>query len=102
MFNIITRRTLLDYVRIYPQASNALYEWYHQFRHLNASSFNDIKSVYGNASIVKDDRIVFNIMGNKFRLIVRVSFEYKTAQIKWFGPHKEYDNIDVSTVSFKK
>lgn len=102
MFNIITRRTLLDYVRIYPQASNALYEWYHQFRRLDASSFNDIKSVCGNASIVKDDRLVFNIMGNKFRLVVRVSFEYRTVQIKWFGTHKEYDNIDVSTVPFKK
>lgn len=87
---------------MYPNASNALYDWYEKFRKLEINSFNELKSIYGNASIIKDDRVVFNIMGNKFRLVVRVVFEYKAVQIKWFGTHSEYDKIDVDTVIFKK
>jgi mRNA interferase HigB len=102
MFNIITRRTLLVYAKMYPNAANALYDWYEKFRKLEINSFNELKSIYGNASIIKDDRVVFNIMGNKFRLVVRVVFEYKAVQIKWFGTHSEYDKIDLDTVIFKK
>lgn len=50
-----------------------------------------LKKVYGNASVVADDRVVFNIMGNKYWLVVRISFEFKAIQIKWFGSHAEYD-----------
>ncbi|PZV79618.1 mRNA interferase HigB [Algoriphagus aquaeductus] len=102
MFNIITRKTLLEYSLVYPNARNALFEWYHEFQKLEISSFNELKEIYGNASIVKDDRVVFNIMGNKFRLVVRIVFDYKTVQIKWFGTHQEYDKIDVASISFKK
>jgi len=102
MFNIITRRTLLDYSMRYPQAANALFEWYKEFQQLEINSFNELKSFYGNASIIKGDRVVFNIMGIKFRLVVRIVFEYKAVQIKWFGTHSEYNEIDVSTVMFKK
>ncbi len=101
VFNIITRKTLLWYCGEYPAASVALQEWYHTLLKLDFDNFNQLKQVYGNASLVGDNRIVFNLMGNKFRLVVRFSFEYKTCQIKWFGTHKEYDKIDVATVSFK-
>ncbi len=65
-------------------------------------SFNELKRVYGNASIVADDRLVFNIMGNKYRLVVRIVFDFKVVQIKWFGTHAEYDKIDVTTVQYSK
>lgn len=58
--------------------------------------------MYGNASLVADDRVVFNILGNKYRLVVRIVFDFKVIQIKWFGTHAEYDRIDVKTVQFKK
>ena len=57
---------------------------------------------YGNASIVGDDRIVFNILGNHYQLVVRVVFDFKVMQIKWFGTHAEYDKINVSQIKFKK
>jgi len=88
MFNIITRKTLIDLSKEYPKAKNALFEWYHEFQKLEISSFNELKSIYRNASIVRDNRVVFNIMGNNYRLVVRIVFEYKTVQIKWFGTHK--------------
>ena len=65
-------------------------------------NFNELKLVYGNSSLVGDDRVVFNIMGNKFRLIVRIVFQYKAIQIKWFGTHAEYVEIDVASTKFKK
>jgi mRNA interferase HigB len=102
VFNIITRRTLLEYAKKYPLAKIALFEWYHELIISHFKSFNELKKIYGNASLVSDDRVVFNIMGNKYRLVVRIVFEYKTIQIKWFGSHSEYDKIDVKTIVFKK
>ncbi|MCP9769557.1 type II toxin-antitoxin system HigB family toxin [Lacihabitans sp. LS3-19] len=102
MFNIINRKTLLAYCDEYPRAKNALLEWYHELLKSDFSSFQDLKNTYGNVSLVGDDRVVFNVFGNKYRLVVRVVFLYKTIQIKWFGTHAEYDKIDVSTVKMKK
>ncbi len=102
MFNIIARKTLLEYCKKYPAAANALFEWYHEFERSNFKNFNELKKQYGNASIVADDRVVFNIMGNHYRLVVRIVFDFKAAQIKWFGTHKEYDEISVVEVKFKK
>lgn len=101
MFNIMNRKTLMAYAEHYPSAKNALYEWYYEFSSSNFKNFQELKMVYGNASLVGDDRMVLNIMGNHYRLVVRVIFLYKTIQIKWFGTHAEYDKIDVMTVKFK-
>ena len=80
----------------------ALFAWYHELVISEFKSFNDLKKVYGNVSLVSDDRVVFNIMGNKYRLVVRMLFEFKAIQIKWFGTHSEYDKIDVTTIQYKK
>jgi mRNA interferase HigB len=102
VFNVITRRTLLEYTKKHPLAATALLEWYHELVKADFESFNDLKSVYANASLVGDDRVVFNIMGNKYRLVVRIIFEFKVIQVKWFGTHAEYDRVDVATVQFRK
>ena len=102
MFNILARPTLLAYCKQYPLAANALQQWYAELHERDFTNFNDLKAAYGSVSIVGDDRVVFNIMGNKYRLVVRVVFEYKSIQIKWFGTHSEYDKINVSTVQYKK
>ena len=101
MFNIINRRTLLAYCRQYPAATTALQQWYVELLNENFASFNELKAVYGSASVVGDDRVVFNIMGNKYRLVVRFGFAYKVIQMKWFGTHREYDQIDVATIKYR-
>ena len=101
MFNIIARKTLLSYCKKYPLASEALKVWYSELVKSDFKNFNDLKKIHGKASIVKDDRVVFNIMGNKYRLIVRIVFEYKAIQIKWFGTHSEYDKIGMD-IKYKK
>jgi mRNA interferase HigB len=102
VFNIITRKTLLEYCKKYPAAVIALQEWYQELVRCDFKNFNELKRVYGNASLVADDRVVFNIMGNKYRLVVRIVFEFKAIQIKWFGTHAEYDKIDATIVQYKK
>jgi mRNA interferase HigB len=102
MFNIIARRTLNEYAEAYPEAKTALQRWYHELLEFDFKNFNELKIAYPNASLVADDRVVFNICGNKFRLVVRINFRFKAAQIKWFGTHAEYDRVNVETVSFKK
>lgn len=102
MFNIIARKTLLDYCKKYPQAATALQEWYYEMIQYEFKNFNELKEVYGNASLIGNDRVVFNIMGNKYRLVVRIVFQFKAIQIKWFGTHAEYDETDVITTMIKK
>lgn len=102
MLNIIARKTLLDYCNRYPEASASLMEWYHEMINQSFSSFNALKKIYGNASLVGDDRVVFNIMSNNYRLVVRIVFDFKVVQVKWFGTHNEYDKINVKTIKFKK
>ena len=83
-------------------AGVALFEWYHKLVVSEFKSFNELKKVYGNVSLVSDDRVVFNIMGNKYKLVIRIVFEFKAIQIKWFGTHNDYDKIDVTTIQYKK
>jgi mRNA interferase HigB len=102
VFNIIARKILLDYCIKYPEAAIALQEWYYELLKSDFKNFNELKKVYGSTNLVGDDRVIFNIMGNKYRLVVRMVFEYKAIQVKWVGTHAEYDKIDVLAVRFKK
>jgi len=102
VFNIITRKTLLEYCKKYPEAAVALLEWYHELVKSDFRNFNELKKAYSSASLVGDDRVVFNIAGNKCRLVVRIVFEFKAVQVKWFGTHAAYDKTDVTAVQNKK
>lgn len=87
---------------MYPEAKTALQQWYYELLKSDFKNFNDLKLKYSSASVVGDDRVVFNIMGNNYRLIVRIVFEFKAVQIKWFGTHEQYNKIDVIKIGFKK
>ena len=102
VFNIIARKTLLDYCKKYPEAENPLLQWYHELIRCEFKNLNELKIAYPDCSIVKNGRVVFNISGNKFRLVVRMVIEFKTIQVKWFGTHTEYDKINVSTIKYRK
>jgi len=62
----------------------------------------DVKRLYATASIVGADRVVFNIKGNSYRLVVAVDFEKGIVWIKWLGTHRDYDRIDVKQVKYEK
>ena len=98
--NIIVKRSILYYTDKYKAARVPLLTWYNEFLKQEFHNFNELKSVYGNASIVANNRVIFNIKGNDFRLIVSVNFNQLAAYIIWFGTNKEYDRIDVETIEF--
>ncbi len=98
--NIIVKRAVLYYVDKYPVAKTALLAWYHEFSKQQFHNFNELKLVYGNASVIANNRVVFNIKGNDYRLIVSINFKQLAAYIIWFGTHKEYDKIDSAIMEF--
>ena len=101
---IIARRTLREFVegrRGYKDQvalKAALNAWFDEVKKARWSSAADVKRAYATASIVSADRIVFNIKGNDYRLVVAVDFEKGIVWIKWIGAHKDYDKIDVKEV----
>jgi mRNA interferase HigB len=69
---------------------------------LHFLNFNEIKTIYGNASVIANNRVVFNIKGNDFRLIVSINFVQHACYVIWFGTHKGYDKINAVTIAFDK
>ena len=105
---IIARSTLKRFIdahtghRGHGALKSALDSWFEEVRKASWKSAADVKRAYRTASIVSADRVVFNIKGNDYRLVVAVDFEKSIVWIKWIGTHAEYDNIDVKTVSYEK
>jgi mRNA interferase HigB len=79
----------------------ALDAWFGEVRKARWSNTADVKRLYASASIVSIDRIVFNIRGNAYRLVVAVDFEKGIVWIKWLGTHRDYDRIDVREVNLE-
>jgi mRNA interferase HigB len=105
---VIARRTLRDFVasraghKDQPALKAALDAWFDGVRKARWRSTADIKQLYATASVVTADRIVFNIKGNSYRLVVAVDFEKSIVWIKWIGTHGDYDRIDVTKVQHEK
>ncbi|MCB9942818.1 MAG: type II toxin-antitoxin system HigB family toxin [Geminicoccaceae bacterium] len=101
---IIARRTLRQFVdslagqKDQPAVKAALDAWFDEVSKADWTSSADVKRLYATASIVSAERIVFNIKGNDYRLVVAVDFEKTIVWIKWIGTHKAYDRIDVTEV----
>ena len=98
MERIIAKRTLREFWEKYPEAEQYLKTWYETAKSSDWNSPGDIKKTYANASILKDRRVVFNIKGNTFRLIVKFNYERKWAFIRFIGTHAEYDKINANTI----
>lgn len=101
---IIARRTLRDFVDSLaghsdqPAVKAALYAWFDEVRKARWSTPADVKRAYATASIVSAERIVFNIKGNDYRLVIAIDFQKSIVWIKWIGSHRDYDRIDVREV----
>ena len=97
---ILVKKTILYYIQKYPAAKMPLLIWYNDLSEQVFQNFNELKRVYGNASIVGSERVVFNIKGNDFRLVVSINFVQAACYVIWFGNHKEYDKINVENIAF--
>lgn len=100
---IIKEKTLTDYCRKsnYKKAAASLKAWLYEVKHSKWNSSGELKLKYRNASIISSKRVVFNIKGNDFRLIVDIEYKLKIVFIVWFGIHEEYDKIDAKTIRYE-
>lgn len=95
---IIAVSQLKNFWKQYPESEQPLLAWIDEARKAQWSTPSDIKAHFAYASILKSRRVVFNIKGNDFRLIVAVAYRFGAIYIKFVGTHKQYDAIDADTV----
>ena len=104
---VIARRTLIEFVqsrnghRDQSALKAAIDSWFAEASKAQWRSSADVRSHYATASIVSSDRVVFNIKGNDYRLVVAVDYEKSIVWIKWIGTHRDYDDIDVKEVQYR-
>ena len=99
---IIAIKTLKSYWEQYPNAKQSILAWHDEVEKANWSTPNELKAQYCNASIITNKRVVFNIHGNSYRLVVDIEFNLKIVFIVWLGTHAEYDKTDIKNVSYDK
>jgi mRNA interferase HigB len=103
---VIARKTLRKFIdglkgnKDQKAVKSALDAWFHEALRARWESPADVLKSYANASIVGPDRVVFNIKGNDYRLVVAVNYQHQIVFIKWIGTHADYDHIDVKTVKY--
>jgi mRNA interferase HigB len=95
---ILSRKTLREFWEKRPDARQALQAWYVDVEHATWKGPADIKRTYQTASFLQENRIVFNIKGNKYRIVVVIQFKYGNVYIRFIGTHSQYDQIDASTI----
>lgn len=95
---VIAKKTLRDFWFKHPDSEQQLKSWYKEAEDATWKSPNQIKREYPFASILKDNRVVFNIKSNKYRLIVRINYNYQMVWIRFIGTHAEYDKVNAKNI----
>jgi len=96
---VISKKALRDFWTTHNQAETPLKAWHSIVSKARWETPQDVGDMFGSVDFVNDNRAIFNIAGNKYRLIVRIVYgPYYRVMIKWVGTHKDYDNIDAETV----
>lgn len=95
---VISKKQLREFWIKHNDCEQQLKSWYLEATKAEWKNHNEIKLEYPSASILMDNRIVFNIKGNKFRLIIKINYAYQMIWIRFVGTHSEYDKIDAQKV----
>lgn len=95
---VISKAVLVEFWIRHPAAKQALQTWFEDATHAQWKTPQDIKLRYSSASFVAANRVVFNIKGNDYRLVVAVAYRFAALYIKFVGTHAEYDAINAATV----
>jgi mRNA interferase HigB len=98
---ILAKPTILRFCQKHPKAKQQALAWHYEVAKAKWVSPQDIKNRYASASFVGRNRVVFNLKGNEYRLIVAVAYRIGAVYIKFIGTHAEYDKIDVETVEME-
>lgn len=96
---VIAKKTIAEYYTMHADAKTALEEWFEKAELADWQNFSDIKDSFRSADWVGNNRVVFNIKGNDYRLVVMVLFKIKMVYVRFIGTHAEYDKIqDISNI----
>ena len=100
LMRIISKRTLREFWEIpkYSDSKGPLESWYQEAEGADWPDPHVIKAKYKNASILKNNTVVFNIHGNTYRLVVRINYKHRMVYIRFIGTHKQYDDIDAENI----
>ncbi len=93
-----TLKAFWTHTPAYRDAEQPALAWYRQASAADWLQPSDVKADFGNASILQEGRVVFNIAGNKYRLIVWINYDYRVVYVRFIGTHKQYDKIDAKTI----
>ena len=95
---VIAKKILRDFWLKHPDCEQQLKSWYNEAEIATWKTPNEIKRDYPSASILENNRIVFNIKGNNYRLIIKLNYHYQMVWIRFIGTHAQYDKIDAATI----
>lgn len=95
---LIALSTLEAFWKRHPDAEQPLLSWHQQVRQADWPSPADVKADFGSASILRGGRVVFNIAGNKYRLVAWINYPYRVVYIRFVGTHRQYDQIDAQSI----
>lgn len=95
---VFSRNTLVEYWKTHTNAEEVLKSWFAEAEKARWNSPDDIKRKYPHASILPNNRVVFNIKGNNYRLVVKINYNYGQVFIRFIGTHAEYDKIDSTVI----
>ena len=95
---VIAKRVLREFWERHPDSQQQLKAWYAEAKSAAWHVPTDVKAKYGTASILKDSRVVFNICGNRYRLVVKINYPHQVVYIRFLGTHKQYDAIDAEMI----
>ncbi len=93
-----TLKTFLNRSPAYVDAHNPVMAWYRQVKRADWANPADVKRTIRSASILKDGRAVFNIAGNKYRIVVWINYPYRVVYTRFIGTHRQYDRINAQTI----
>lgn len=95
---ILAKGTLRDFWEDHPDARQPLEDWYNEAKRADWNTSSEVKAQFRDASILKGSRVVFNIKGNDYRLVVKINYSYGVVYVRFIGKHAGYDGIDAETV----
>jgi len=95
---IISKKILRDFWEKYEDCEQQLKSWFLESSKAKWKNPNEIKKIYPSASILNDNRVVFNIKGNNYRLIVKINYDYQMMWVRFIGTHAEYDRVNANEI----
>jgi len=96
--HVLSKRTLRLFWDSHPKARAALSVWYDTVTKADWSCWAELRQSFSSADAIGDSRVIFNVGGNKYRIVARISYPFRNVKIKFVGTHAEYDDIDPETV----